>query len=120
MDLTVTIKDDQDNVLSTVRIYQDGSDSEGAEEITAMLHSRFEIDYEELKQSVHEPCPNCAKETEMHLPCQTCDHCGLYMAACNACRHHEEQNPQPCGTCRYASNFVERDTDNIPEDSNDE
>lgn len=53
MDLRISITDENGDRLRLVVVYQDGSDSEGAEQIATMIAEKFDID-EELSESVIE------------------------------------------------------------------
>ena len=41
MDLRITIKDENGDVLQNIEIYEDGSDSEAVESITQMIEEKF-------------------------------------------------------------------------------
>lgn len=44
MDLLVRITDENGDELNRVNVYQDGSDSEGANKIVALVAANFQID----------------------------------------------------------------------------
>ena len=44
MDLTITIKDENGEVLESTNIYQDGSDSEGAKEVILWIEDNYSTD----------------------------------------------------------------------------
>lgn len=46
MDLRIQISDENDEVLGEVTIYQDGSDSEGTEEIIQWIEQNYQTDPE--------------------------------------------------------------------------
>lgn len=50
MDLRIKITDENDDTLQLITVYQDGSDSEGAETIAAFIRASFDIDRDTMKE----------------------------------------------------------------------
>lgn len=46
MDLRITIRDENEEILKTINVYQDGSDSRGVERIVEFIEENFEIETE--------------------------------------------------------------------------
>lgn len=46
MDLRIQIRDENDEVLRELTVYQDGSDSEGADTIAEMIAAEFDVEGE--------------------------------------------------------------------------
>lgn len=44
MDLRIVITDENDEALEDIRVYQDGSDADGAAAIAAFIRASFDID----------------------------------------------------------------------------
>lgn len=65
MDLKVDISDENGDVLATIKIYQDGSDSVGTNRIRNWIMGHFDTD-EEIFILDDQPttCPHCGSRTE--------------------------------------------------------
>ena len=50
MDLRIKITDENNDTLQNITVYQDGSDSEGAETIAAFIRASFDIDRDTMKE----------------------------------------------------------------------
>jgi hypothetical protein len=50
MDLRIKITDENDFVLQDITVYQDGSDSDGAETIAAFIRASFDIDRDKANE----------------------------------------------------------------------
>lgn len=49
MDLRIEIRDENDDVLCELTVYQDGSDSEGADRIEQYIRNNFTVEEEDAK-----------------------------------------------------------------------
>lgn len=59
MDLKVSITDENNDILQTVQIYQDGSDGEGAKKIRDWIENTFDTeDCEEKDEEVQGELPD--------------------------------------------------------------
>ena len=54
MDLRITIRDEDDLILDEVTIYQDGSDSDGAARVRAVIQDEFVVEFPEIKRFIHD------------------------------------------------------------------
>lgn len=64
MDLRIHITDENNDTLQDIQVYQDGSDSEGAQQMADLIAEHFDVDEDATMVydwSTLKPCPDCGK-----------------------------------------------------------